>query len=183
MDLCPVWVGYLLASPLRRLFQNPDAILGPYVRPGTTVLEIGPAMGFFSLPMARMVGESGRIVCVDLQKPMLGRLDQRASKAGLSARLETRTCTVGSLEIADLAGVVDFLLAFAVVHEVPDQKGLFIQMAAAAKPGATLLLAEPRFHVGADAFAATLKAATSVGFRVDHRPPIPGSLSAALIRV
>jgi len=30
--VCPFWIGYLLANPLRRLFQNPDRILGPYVK-------------------------------------------------------------------------------------------------------------------------------------------------------
>jgi len=39
--VCPVWVGYLLASPLRKLLQNPDKILAPYVKPGMTVLDVG----------------------------------------------------------------------------------------------------------------------------------------------
>ena len=39
--VCPVWVGYLLASPLRKLFHNPKKILGPYVEEGMKVLDIG----------------------------------------------------------------------------------------------------------------------------------------------
>jgi len=54
--VCPVWVGYLLASPIRKLFQNPPKILSPYVENGMKVLDIGCVMGFFSLPLARMVG-------------------------------------------------------------------------------------------------------------------------------
>jgi len=50
--VCPWWLGYLLASPLRRLLQDPAAIVGPYVREGMTVLEPGPGMGFFTLAMA-----------------------------------------------------------------------------------------------------------------------------------
>ena len=45
---CPFWMGYLLLCPFRRLGQNPDKILRPYVSNGMTVLEVGPGMGFFT---------------------------------------------------------------------------------------------------------------------------------------
>jgi protein-L-isoaspartate O-methyltransferase len=64
--VCPWWVGYLLVSPLRRFFQDPGEVLGPHVREGMTVLEIGPGMGYFSLPLARLVGKEGRVLCVDV---------------------------------------------------------------------------------------------------------------------
>jgi hypothetical protein len=44
-SVCPWWLGYLLASPLRRLQYEPANILAPYVREGMTVLEYGPGMG------------------------------------------------------------------------------------------------------------------------------------------
>lgn len=66
--ICPWYVGYLLANPLRRLFQNPKNILRPFIKEGMTILEVGPGMGFFSLPLAKFVGETGRVVCVDLQE-------------------------------------------------------------------------------------------------------------------
>jgi len=55
----PVWVGYLLASPIRKLFQNLHKILGHYIEKGMKVLDVGCAMGFFSLPLAGMVGPMG----------------------------------------------------------------------------------------------------------------------------
>ncbi len=91
--ICPWYLGYVLASPLRRLFQKPEKILGPYVKPGMKILEVGPGMGFFSLPMARLVGGTGRIVCIDLQEKMLHHLRRRAVKANLQSRIETRLCT------------------------------------------------------------------------------------------
>ena len=57
--VCPWWVGYILASPVRKLWQNPARILGPFVQPGMTVLEPGPGMGFFTLELARLVGPKG----------------------------------------------------------------------------------------------------------------------------
>jgi hypothetical protein len=41
--VCPWWLGYLLASPVRRLLQDPTRIVAPHVREGMTVLEPGPA--------------------------------------------------------------------------------------------------------------------------------------------
>ena len=85
--VCPVWVGYLLASPIRRLFHNPQQLLEDYVQPGMTVLDVGCAMGFFSIPMAKWVGPRGRVLCVDVQEKMLRSLKKRAQKNGLLDRI------------------------------------------------------------------------------------------------
>jgi ubiquinone/menaquinone biosynthesis C-methylase UbiE len=65
---CPFWVGYLLINPLRTLMQNPKKILSQYVISGMKVLDIGCGMGFFSLPIARMIGPHGRVICLDVQE-------------------------------------------------------------------------------------------------------------------
>ena len=81
--VCPWFMGYVLICPLRKLWLNPRKLLIPYVRPGMTVLDVGCAMGFFSLPMAEMVRPEGRVVCVDLQEKMVRKLKRRAEKQGL----------------------------------------------------------------------------------------------------
>lgn len=123
--VCPWWMGYLLASPIRRWMARPEELVAPYVREGMTVLEPGPGMGFFTLPMAKMVGASGRVVAVDIQQKMLDELRRRAAKKGLSRRIEARLANAGTLGIDDLKGEVDFVLAFAVVHETPSADGFF----------------------------------------------------------
>ena len=75
---CPWCLGYLLASPLRRLMRDPTRILAPRIREGMTILEPGPGMGFFTLAMARLAGPSGRVVAVDIQPRMLAALERRA---------------------------------------------------------------------------------------------------------
>lgn len=69
--VCPWWLGYWLVSPLRRLWEHPVRMLGPFVREGMLVLEPGCGMGFFTLDLARMVGPRGRVVAVDVQERML----------------------------------------------------------------------------------------------------------------
>lgn len=162
--VCPWWVGYILLIPFRRLSQNPEKILGPYVQEGMTVLEVGPGMGYFTLTLARLVGGRGRVVCVDLQEKMLESLRKRARKAGLAERIETRLASESGLQINDLSGTVDFVLAFAVVHEVPDKGLLFEEMHRAMKPTALMLLSEPTGHVSEREFNDTLAIAREAGF-------------------
>ena len=64
--VCPPWVGRLLLNPLRMLVENPNKIFAPFVKEGMVVLEPGCAMGFFTLPLARMVGPEGKVVAVDV---------------------------------------------------------------------------------------------------------------------
>ncbi len=164
--VCPVWIGYLLANPLRRLIQNPDKMLAPYIQEGMTVMDVGCAMGFFSLPAARMVGETGRVICVDVQARMLAALEKRAAKAGLTDRIESHLCSSQSLDIPHLERAVDFALAMAVVHEVPDAAALLADIYMALKPAGKFLLAEPKAHVTAKDFEKTAAMAQGIGFEV-----------------
>ncbi len=162
--VCPPLVGYWLLNPLRKLVESPRRMLGPFVKPGMIVLEPGPAMGFFTLPLARMVGSAGRVVVVEIQQKMLDVLLGRARRAGLSDRIDARLAENGSLGVSDLAGRVDFAAALHVVHEVPDRSAFFRDVFAALKPGGRLLLVEPKGHVSAEKFEETLRAAKDAGF-------------------
>jgi 2-polyprenyl-3-methyl-5-hydroxy-6-metoxy-1,4-benzoquinol methylase len=119
--VCPWWGGYFLDNPLRRLIHDPEKIVGPYVKPGMTVMDVGCGMGFFSIGMARMVGDQGRVIAIDLQEKMLGVLRRRAEKAGVGDRIKTHKCQQDHLDVDAHA---DFTLAFMMVHEVPDQRRL-----------------------------------------------------------
>jgi len=178
--VCPWWLGYLLASPLRRLWQDPDKLLAPYVREGMTLLEPGPGIGFFTPALARLGGPSGRVVAVDIQPRMLASLERRLRRAGLAGRVECRLAAPDSLAIPDLAGTVDFVLAFALVHELPSASGFFRELFQALKPGGAILLAEPPGHVTAATFDQELEAARAAGFAVTGRPSISRTHSALL---
>jgi 2-polyprenyl-3-methyl-5-hydroxy-6-metoxy-1,4-benzoquinol methylase len=178
--VCPWWLGYVLASPLRRLLQDPVTIVKPYVREGMTVLEPGPGMGFFTLEMARQVGVNGRVVAIDVQPRMIAGLKRRLAKAGLLERADLRLAPSDSLGLQELCGRVDFVLAMAVVHEMPSSSRFFAEVAEAMKPGASLLLAEPSGHVKGATFEAELQNAAAAGLEVTGRPAIRRSQVALL---
>jgi ubiquinone/menaquinone biosynthesis C-methylase UbiE len=161
--VCPVWVGYLLLSPLRKLVENPKKILGPHLRQGMTVVEVGPGMGYFSIPMAMMVGPEGRVVCVDIQDGMLQRLRRRAERRGLGEVIETRMCGRESLGLDDLDGRADFVFAMHVVHETGDPTRFLAECARTLAPGGRLLIGELRGHVSEADFERTRQQTLATG--------------------
>jgi len=180
--VCPWWLGYFLASPLRRLMLDPHKLLLPFVREGMTVLEPGPGMGFFTVELARLVGASGRVVALDIQPKMLAGLKRRVAKAGLLNRVDARLISSDTLGVADLKGKVDFTLAFAVVHELPDANRFFAEVAQASKPGAECLVVEPAGHVKQAYFQSEMEAASRVGLLPTEHPSVPRSLAVLLKR-
>ncbi len=170
--VCPWWLEYLLLGPIRRLLHDPSPILAPYLREGMTVLEPGPGMGFFTLELARRIGRTGRVIAVDIQPKMIERLKRRAANANLAERIDARVTRPDSMQLNGLDSRVDFILAFAVVHEMPDAAVFFAEAAATMKPGARMLLAEPSGQVSEAQFDAELEMAHSAGLEVEARPPI-----------
>jgi ubiquinone/menaquinone biosynthesis C-methylase UbiE len=178
--VCPWWVGYLLVSPVRRWFDKPEEVLGPHLESGATALDVGCAMGYFSLPLAELVGPDGRVVCVDLQERMIQSLRKRAARAGVSDRIETRVCSAKSLGIRDLEGKVDFALAYAVVHEVRDADAFLAEIQHVLVPGGRLLIAEPKGHVSGEALEETVASARKAGLSVIEHPDIKRSRAVLL---
>jgi ubiquinone/menaquinone biosynthesis C-methylase UbiE len=178
--VCPWWIGYFLLLPIRSWMQNPRRFLEPWVRPGMTVVDVGCAMGYFTLPLAELVGPTGRVVAVDLQARMLRALERRARRAGLRGRIETRECAADSLGLSDLEGRVDFALVFAVAHEVPEVARLMAEVAASLGPAGRVLLAEPSGHVSAEEFDAAVAAARSAGLIVESQPTVARSRAVVL---
>jgi SAM-dependent methyltransferase len=178
--VCPWWIGYLLVSPIRRIVQDPAAILGQHVGEGMTVLEPGPGMGFFTLELARRVGPRGRVVAIDVQPRMLAALRRRAEKAGVGDRIDARAAAPDALGVADLAGKVDFALAFALVHELPDAGRFFAEVRATLAPRGKVLVAEPAGHVKPAEFEESMAAAARAGLRREAGPRVWRSHTAVL---
>jgi ubiquinone/menaquinone biosynthesis C-methylase UbiE len=176
--VCPWWAGYLIDNRFRRLLHDPERIVGPYVAPGMTVLDVGFGMGFFAIPMARMVGAEGKVIAVDLQPQMLHELARRALRAGVADRIVAHNCAADQLGVT---AVVDFALAFAMIHEVPDPGRLLGEIHGTLRAGGRLLIAEPRLHVGARQFQQTVTTAERVGLQLATRPRVRWSRAALFL--
>ena len=175
--VCPWWLCFTFDNPLRRLLHNSESILSPYVRSGDRVIDIGPGMGYFTIPLAKLVGPNGRVIAIDVQEKMLSAIMSRAKKNRVSERIQTYLTDPKSLGNHEKA---DFILSFWMAHEVPDQSSFFKEIHNLLKPDGLLLLVEPMFHVPKKYFALTLQTATEAGFVVKENPKIRLSHSALL---
>lgn len=175
--ICHWHCNYLLDNRLRRLLHPPEKLLSGYLRPGQTALDAGCGMGLFSLPMAGLVGDTGKVIAVDLQPEGLKVLRRRAAKAGLDGRIRTVAGDLGELPLQEK---IDFALAFYCVHEVPDFSRFFRRIAGLLNPGGRLLVCEPKGHVKAVEFEQTLAAAHQFGLILIERPAVRWSHAALL---
>jgi ubiquinone/menaquinone biosynthesis C-methylase UbiE len=175
---CPPWIGRLLVSPLRRLVENPTTVLGGLVSSGATAVDVGCAMGYHTLDLARLVGPSGRVVGLDIQQEMLDGLIKRARRRGLGSIVEPRLCSQDELGIDDLAGRAELVTLYNVVHEAAYPKRLLGECARALKAGGHLLVAEPRGHVTEAGFAETRAVCRELGLVESGSPRIWRSRTA-----
>ncbi len=176
-DLCPASHAGFLATSLRGWVQDPEKIMDGLIKPGYTVADIGCGPGFFTLPMARMVGKNGTVIAADLQQEMLEKLRARAAAKRLKNTIQYHLCEPERIGIVRR---VDFILAFYMVHEVPDPGGFFREAKGLIKPDGRFLYVEPKFHVSKQEFRTMLGKAEAAGWRVVRFPKVLFSRSVLL---
>ncbi|MGD8993465.1 MAG: methyltransferase domain-containing protein [Desulfobacterales bacterium] len=173
--ICPWWFGYTFDNRLRYLFHRPQKILAQYVASGMTVLDVGCGMGFFSIGLARLVGDTGCVIAADVQAKMLAAMLKRSEKAGVADIIRPHKSEPNNLGINT---PVDFILAFWMVHEVFSPQKFFQQMVECLNPDGKLLVAEPRFHVSSKRFQEIVDLAEASGLTYCENPKIKLSRSA-----
>jgi len=167
--VCPVEKAGTLDIKIRRWLQNPKKILKPYINEGMTVLDFGCGPGFFSIDMAQMVGNSGRVIAADLQEEMLHKLRKKIEGTELENFITLHKCEEGKIGLSEN---VDFVLAFYIVHEVVNKEALFAEINTIVNPNGQLLIVEPPFHVSKRAFEETIGKAKAAGFAEVKRPQV-----------
>jgi len=178
--ICPVEHAGLLDTRIRRWVQKPRKIVGPYLKEGMTVLEVGCGPGFFTIDMAHMVGKTGKIIACDIQEGMLEKVRDKVKGTDLEGHITLHRCEHDRIGVCE---PVDFALAFYMVHEVPDQGAFFHEIHALLKPGGHVLVVEPPFHVSKNAFEKTVEKARTAGLLPVLRPWVLFSKAVLLQRI
>ena len=175
--ICPWWFAYTFDNRLRHFFHNPQKMLGSYVSKGMTVLDVGCGMGFFTIGLAKLVGDKGCVIAADVQPKMLEAMQKRSQKNGLSSIIRPHQSEPNSLGVDT---PVDFILAFWMLHEVPNPKLFFRQIRACLKSNGMFLVVEPKLHVSSKRFQETLDLAQDSGLSFYETPAIKLSRSVIL---
>lgn len=161
-DVCPAKHAIFLDNIFRKWLHNPRKLLGDLVTEGMMVLDIGCGPGVFSIELAKLVGKSGKVIAADLQEEMLEKLKQKIRGKEIQNIITLHRCEQNRIGITEK---VDFVLAFFVVHEVPDKQGFFAELHSILKPGGNLLFIEPNFHVSKTDFEKSVSVAEEAGFK------------------
>jgi ubiquinone/menaquinone biosynthesis C-methylase UbiE len=110
---------------------------------------------------------------------MLNKLKEKVNLTELAHRITLHTCQETRIGLSE---PVDFILAFYVLHEIPDQDRLFHEIARCLKSTGQMLIVEPPFHVSKSAFEAMILKARNAGLTLVKRPKVLLSKTALLQR-
>ncbi len=171
----PWWLAFMLTSPVRRLIEDPGVILGDLVQPGQTILELGPANGYYSVPIAEALGPTGKLIAVDIQPQMLRMLSRRLKGKSLDRCLVTRLTEHVETELSDLANSVDRIVAINVIHELPKPRETLFALAETLREDGQMLLVEPKGHVSQSLYQAELEWAREAGLELAAPSERPNS--------
>jgi ubiquinone/menaquinone biosynthesis C-methylase UbiE len=111
------------------------------VKPSDVVCDMGCGNGFYTLKLARLVGENGRVIAVDIQREMLGMLEENARQDGIE-NIETVLGSVIDPKLPE--GALDLVLLVDVYHEFSHPEQMLAAIRKSLKPNGRIALVEFR---------------------------------------
>ena len=163
----PVAGASSLDNRYRGIIQNPTRMLKGRVKEGMVVLELGCGPGFFTPEIARLAGKSGKVIAADLQEGMLDIVRKKIRGTDIEGRIVLHKCDEDRIGVKEK---VDLVVAFFMVHEVPDTRKTLEEIKSILKPDGRLYIIEFRMHPPKKKFEEMVNIASSMGFVEVARP-------------
>lgn len=167
--LHPVENAQALESSFRRVFHNPQKIVGKYIQPGMTVLDLGCGTGYFTTEIARLLDNSGKVIAADVQEGMLQFLRNKLKDSELQGKIQIHKSPENTLGLTEK---VDFVLVFYAFHEMKYIDNIMPELKTILQPEAKILITEQKFHVTKYMFNTFIQKMEDNGFIICKRPKI-----------
>ena len=131
-----------LTRPDRDAEEQPDRVVRELgIQPGSTVADLGAGVGYFTWRLAGAVGETGKVIAVDIQPGMLERLKQNLAERDI----HNVDAVLGAEDDPRLpTGQVDLVLLVDVYHELQQPELTMERVRQSLKPGGRVVLIEYR---------------------------------------
>lgn len=154
-------------NPIKRLFENPQKSLEPYVGKGQVAADLGFNKGYYTFALADCVGPEGKVYAVDLKEDYVTALEGKVKDLGYR-NVEVHGCSACDLSFIKEESV-DFVLANGLLCNMPANRFLAVkEMKRILKPTAKAYVSlgspPPFGFVGGDEWEKTLQ-----GFIVEKR--------------
>ncbi len=123
-------------NPLLPIFKNPYKILeSAGLKKEQKVLEIGCGPGFFTIPASEMVGESGKVYAVDLNRFMIERVKRKIEEKNV----KNVVAIVGNASKTNLPDEsVDLVFIFGIRHVFGGIENVIVETRRVLKNNGTL---------------------------------------------
>jgi len=138
--------GYVSAEYLRKAAQQIGFLKERSyelmdIKPGAVLLDAGCGAGMDTVPLANFIGDSGRVVGIDIDEEMLQKADRHAEQEGVARIVEHKLADVAALDFADDS--FDAIRAerlFQVLPESVNAETVLAELVRVTKPGGAIVL-------------------------------------------
>jgi len=161
---CPVWLSWMveLDNPFTKTNRAEVIIRNLDLQPGMNALDFGCGPGRLTIPMAKKVGEQGRVTAVDIQTGMLQRAQEKAQTTNLN-NISFVQSAAGDGKLGN--NQFDRAVLVTVLGEIPDQVTALKELFNAIKPGGILSVTEIVFDPHFQSQGKVWQLAEKVGFQ------------------
>jgi ubiquinone/menaquinone biosynthesis C-methylase UbiE len=133
-----------LDRPEREKEEATSKLLPPLkIKNGDVVVDLGAGSGYYTMRLAKLVGDKGKVVAVDVQADMLAIIKTKMRKAKVE-NIELIQCTESDPKLPKAA--VDLILMVDVYHELAHPYEVTQKMVDSLKPGGRLVFVEYRLE-------------------------------------
>lgn len=120
------------------LFRDPyQALQRAGLKTGQDVLEVGCGPGFFTVPAARIVRETGSVHALDINPLAIARVQQKIDQAGVT-NVTTVLADAAETSLPDQS--FDLIFVFGLSHSVGDWENILRELHRLLKPAGTLAI-------------------------------------------